>query len=159
MSDISYTPPASCNMYSFLFIWFVDKFLVGTLEKLSFGFALIAKSSSALCSSQQIVPYCMNIHLKSGDCWNWDTPEKSPSCLAWPFPPRQTELGWSGNILHPFHPCVVEAQCAKVVMYQGCIVIDSYTSDARTSARLNWSERRQDFLSLWTFASIISSQQ
>lgn len=55
-------------MCAFLFILFVDKVLIGTLEKLSFGFALIAKSSSALCKSQQVVPYCMNVHSKSGDC-------------------------------------------------------------------------------------------
>ena len=52
MSVISSIPPASWNMHSFSFILFVGKFLIGTPEKLAFGFAVIAKSSNALCNSQ-----------------------------------------------------------------------------------------------------------
>lgn len=81
---------------------------------------------------------------------------------VWPGPSHiGKQCAVSISILHPFHLGASESMMCKVKL-QYCIMINSSsisTTDAYISVRLNWRERRQDFLSLWTYSCIISSQQ
>lgn len=84
--------------------------------------------------------------------------KKSPCNLAWPFPPRKTECCEDQVVFCThFTQVLVKAWCPK--WWSIKTILWSVLAAFPPQMQWDWSESRQDFISLWTFTCLISSQQ